>query len=335
MAIRLEISENEGRLDRFLAKLCPDIPRSRWGAWIRAGNVLVNGSPAYKNGQALKAGDVLETEPPTPSPPAGHLVAEHIDLPALFEDSRLWIINKPMGMVVHPGPGHPSGTVLNALLARIGSVAPSASPLSQADDAEDDEGEAPKGWPGLVHRLDRYTSGCMAMAKDEGAKTCLQAQFKARTVEKTYLALARHSRKLPEVGSLLVDAPIARHRLDRTKMSIQSSGRPAQTKVRVLGTSKGLSLVACDILTGRTHQIRVHLASLGSPLLGDPLYGGAKGWQTPDGEAVERQHPALHAWKLALDHPNGERVAVVAPLPSDLQCLLDAFGLSVDGCARS
>jgi 23S rRNA pseudouridine1911/1915/1917 synthase len=172
------------------------------------------------------------------------------------------------------------------------------------------------------------------MAKDEGAKTCLQAQFKARTVEKTYLALARHSRKLPEIGSLLIDAPIARHRLDRTKMAIQSSGKRAQTRIKVLGTSKGLALVACDILTGRTHQIRVHLASLGSPLLGDPLYGGPKGWQTPDDDAIERQHPALHAWKLALDHPNGGRVGTVAPLPSDLQCLLQAFGLSIDGIAN-
>jgi 23S rRNA pseudouridine1911/1915/1917 synthase len=218
-----------------------------------------------------------------------HLLPEPIELPTLFEDNRLWIINKPMGMVVHPGPGHPSGTVLNALLARIGVNVPTNGIAVDEDDEES------QSWPGLVHRLDRYTSGCMAMAKDEKAKECLQAQFKARTVEKTYLALARHSRKLPEIGSLLIDVPIARHRLDRTKMTIQSKGKSAQTRVKVLGKCKGLALVSCDILTGRTHQIRVHLASLGAPLLGDPLYGGATAWQGPDSSPIECPHPALHS----------------------------------------
>jgi 23S rRNA pseudouridine1911/1915/1917 synthase len=311
------------RLDRFLVQAWPDIPRSRWGAWIEAGKVSVNGVPAFKNGQALKAGDAVETDEPDFSPPAAHLAPEEIYLPTLYEDDRLWIVNKPAGMVVHPGPGHPSGTVLNALLARIGAtVAPSA-----ISSAEDDE--APLPWPGLVHRLDRHTSGCMAMAKDEAAKTCLQAQFKARTVEKTYLAIVRLSRKLPEIGCLLVDAPIGRHRVDRTKMSIQAKGKEAQTSVKTLCASKGLALVSCDILTGRTHQIRVHLASLGAPLLGDPLYGGAPSWQGLDGSAVKYQYPALHAWKLALVHPDGPRVSVAADPPEAFLACLRAFGLEI------
>jgi 23S rRNA pseudouridine1911/1915/1917 synthase len=324
VAIKLEIAENKGRLDKFLSQMHPEIPRNRWEAWIKAGNVLVNSVPAFKNGQILKAGDLLETDLPALPPPASHLIPEPMDLPTLFEDSRLWIINKPMGMVAHPGPGHPSGTILNALLAKIGTDSPSIAP---GDDDDDDENQP---WPGLVHRLDRYTSGCMAMAKDEEAKNCLQAQFKARTVEKTYLAFARHCRRLPEIGSLLIDAPIARHRLDRTKMTIQAKGRHAQTRVKVLGRCKGLALVSCDILTGRTHQIRVHLASIGAPLLGDPLYGGATAWLAPGSPPIECPHPALHSWKLALSHPNGERIIVTAEMPEMLRNLLSKFELNAN-----
>ena len=322
MAIRFEINENSGRLDRFLVMARPEIPRSHWESWIRAGKVFVNAVPAFKNGQLLKAGDVLETELPDLPPPAAHLTPEPMDLPTLFEDDRLWIINKPVGLVVHPGTGHSSGTVLNALLARIGA----ADQSTENTDGEDDE--ETMIWPGLVHRLDKFTSGCMAMAKDEDAKTCLQDQFKARTVAKTYLAIARQSRKLPEIGSLLIDAPIARHRLDRTKMTIQPKGRPAQTRVKVLGKSKGLALMSCDLLTGRTHQIRVHMASIGAPLLGDPLYGGPTAWKDLDGGVVDCPHPALHAWKLTLKHPNGERISVTAEIPEALANYISAFGFS-------
>ena len=324
MAIRIEITQNNGRLDRFLTQLCPEIPRSRWEFWIKLGRVLVNGATATKNGQALKAGDLLETELPDLPPPAAHLTAEQIGLPTLYEDEFLWIINKPAGLVVHPGPGHPSGTVLNALLSKIGT-----SPQKACGEMEDNE-EEPKGWPGLVHRLDRFTSGCLAMAKDEETKSYLQAQFKARTVEKTYIAIARQCRRLPELGSLMVDAPLARHRSDRTKMVINSKGKEAKTRVRVLARASGLALVSCDILTGRTHQIRVHLANLGAPLLGDPLYGGATAWKGSDGRMLECPHPALHSWKLALNHPNGERIKVTAEVPEAFGCLLTALGLEAE-----
>lgn len=326
MGIRIKLDENYGRLDRFLTHLRPDVPRSRWESWIRGGNVLIDGIAATKTGQKLKAGNLLETEPPDIAPPAEHLVPEPMDLPTLFEDSRLWIINKPTGMVVHPGPGHSSGTVLNALLARIKHGSQSA-PEQESEYPTDEDDEANQSWPGLVHRLDRYTSGCMAMAKDENAKTCLQAQFKARTIEKTYLAIVRQCRRLPDIGSLVIDEPIARHRLDRTKMTIQAKGKPAQTRIKVLCKNLGLALISCDILTGRTHQIRVHLANLGAPLLGDPLYGGATAWQSSDAKSIVCPHPALHAWKLSLNHPDGKRVSVTADLPDAFNNYLAAFEL--------
>ena len=300
------------RLDRFLADSYPDIARSRWDAWVRAGQVKVNGEVVTKGGTRLRSGATVETELPEPAPPALHLVPETIDLPTLFEDGHLWIVDKPAGMVVHPGPGHPSGTVLNALLGRLQVPALEAGAVP-----EDDEDEVPAPvWPGLVHRLDRYTTGCLVMAKDVGTQQALQAQFKERTVEKRYLALVRMSRKLPEMGSLLVDQPIARHRVDRLKMAVTAGGRPSQTRVKLLAKACGLALVECELLTGRTHQIRLHLAHLGAPILGDPLYGGATSWLDADRRALPCPHPMLHAWKLSLDHPgDGRRLSLMAPVP--------------------
>jgi 23S rRNA pseudouridine1911/1915/1917 synthase len=315
------------RLDRFLTELHPEVPRSRWEAWIRAGNVTLDGQPVTKAGARLRAGAVLETELPELVPPGLHLEPEVIELPTLFEDNRLWIIDKPAGMVVHPGPGHSSGTVVNALLGRMQTEARNLALLEDEDDAGD-EVVAPL-WPGLVHRLDRYTTGCLAMAKDAEAQANLQAQFKIRTVEKRYLALVRLSRKLPEVGTLLVDEPIARHRVDRLKMTIAGHGRPSQTKVKVLAKNRGLALLECELLTGRTHQIRIHLAHLGAPILGDALYGGALRWLDEDQRSFPCEHPALHAWKLSLDHPgDGHRIAVQAPLPEAYRALLDRLGLA-------
>ena len=319
----------EHRLDRFLSVQRPELARSRWEAWIRAGEVRLNGVPALKPGTRLKIGDRVETEPPEPTPPALHLLPENLDLPTLYEDARLWIVDKPAGMVVHPGPGHASGTVLNALLARLG-----AGPWSPAQafpelelEGEAEEESAPAPWPGLVHRLDRFTTGCLCLSKDAQAQASLQAQFKARTVEKRYLALVRDSRKLPELGSLLVDAAIARHRLERLRMVVAESGRPSQTRVRVLARSRGLALVECELLTGRTHQIRVHLRHLGAPILGDPIYSGPSSWMDEERHPYAVEHPLLHAWKLALDHPSdGRRIAVQASVPGTFLAALEAMG---------
>lgn len=315
------------RLDRFLCDLRPDLPRSRWEAWIRAGHIRVNGVAATKPGTRLKAGDRIEGEAPPPAPPALHLAPESLDLPTLFEDPRLWIIDKPAGLVVHPGPGHPSGTVVNALLGRLRDQ---AFQLPDAAGGDEEDEDAPLPWPGLVHRLDRFTTGCLVLAKDAGAQASLQAQFKARTVEKRYLALARNSRKLPELGSLLVDEPLARHRVERMKMTIAAHGRPSQTRFRVLARSRGAALVECELLTGRTHQIRVHLRHLGAPILGDGLYGGASSWLDLAGRTLALDKPMLHAWKLGLDHPGtGARLLVEAPLPEAFRAAAEALGLSL------
>jgi 23S rRNA pseudouridine1911/1915/1917 synthase len=314
------------RLDRFLSEAHPEIARSRWDTWLRAGNVRVNGVVVTKAGTRLRNGAVVETELPELVPPAQLLTPELIDLPTLFEDDRLWIIDKPSGMVVHPGPGHASGTVLNALLGRLhAALPPVAEPTGE--DEEEDETPAPV-WPGLVHRLDRYTTGCLVMAKDQASQAALQAQFKDRTVEKRYLAVVRMSRKLPELGTLMVDEPIARHRVDRLKMTVNAAGRPSQTRVKVLAKACGLALVECELLTGRTHQIRLHLSHLGAPILGDPVYGGASAWLDADKRHFACPHPMLHAWKLAVDHPgDGRRLEMQAELPEAFLKVLGLLGI--------
>ncbi|HJW08468.1 MAG TPA: RluA family pseudouridine synthase, partial [Holophagaceae bacterium] len=205
--LSLRVQSGAPRLDRFLADLHPDIPRNKWDAWIKGGQLRVNGETVTKGGTKLRAGDLIEGPLPELAPPAQHLEPEDLPVPTLFEDDRLWIVDKPSGMVVHPGPAHPGGTIVNALLFRlqatghrlpeglseagsppIGAGARPGDPVEP--EAEEDSEEAPTTpWPGLVHRLDRYTTGCMALTKDAEAQRNLQAQFKARTVEKRYLAL--------------------------------------------------------------------------------------------------------------------------------------------------
>jgi len=313
------------RLDRFLTEIHPEIARSRWDAWVRGGNVTINGVVVTKGGTRVRSGATVETVLPDLVPPALLLEPELIDLPTLFEDEHLWIIDKPAGMVVHPGPGHAGGTVLNALLGRLRAA---IAPVEELPEEGEDEIPAPL-WPGLVHRLDRYTTGCLAMAKDQPTQAALQAQFKERTVEKRYLAVVRMSRKLPEVGSILVDEPIARHRVDRLKMTVNASGRPSQTRVRVLAKACGLALVECELLTGRTHQIRLHLSHLGAPILGDPVYGGASAWLDADKRHFACPHPMLHAWKLSLDHPaDGRRLDLKAPVPEGFTSILNLLGIA-------
>jgi 23S rRNA pseudouridine1911/1915/1917 synthase len=322
--IQLLAEDGAPRLDRFLADRFPDIPRARWDAHVRTGEVKVNGAAVTKGGVKLRPGDQVETELPVIAAPAAHLEAEAIDLPTLFEDTQLWIVDKPAGMVVHPGPGHAGGTVVNALLHRLKAPVILEPNDEEAEDAE----ELASGWPGLVHRLDRYTTGCLCLAKTAEAQRAIQDQFKARTVEKRYLALVRHSPKLPQLGSLLIDEPIARHKRDRLRMVVADGGRPAQTRIRVLARTTSVALVECELLTGRTHQIRVHLAHLRAPLMGDPLYGGPGRWKDVDGGALLLPHPALHAWKLSVDHPvTGARIDAVAPIPETFLALARALGL--------
>ena len=323
--ISLRAEEGAPRLDRFLADRFPEIPRARWDVHVRTGEIKVNGQAVTKGGVKLRPGDLVETELPLIAVPAAHLEAEDIDLPTLYEDGQLWIVDKPAGMVVHPGPGHAGGTVVNALLHRL--KAPVVVVANEDEPTEDTE-ELSTGWPGLVHRLDRYTTGCLCLAKTAEAQRAIQDQFKARTVEKRYLALVRHSPKLPQLGSLLIDEPIARHKHDRLRMVVTAAGRSAQTRIRVLARTTSAALVECELLTGRTHQIRVHLAHLRAPLMGDPLYGGPGRWKDLDGQALLLPHPALHAWKLSLDHPvTGTRIDAEAPIPNAFRTLAASLGL--------
>jgi len=323
--ISLRAEDGAPRLDRFLADRFPEIPRARWDVHVRTGEIKVNGQAVTKGGVKLRPGDLVETELPVIAVPAAHLDAEDIDLPTLFEDSHLWIVDKPAGMVVHPGPGHAGGTIVNALLHRL--KAPVVVVANEDEPTEDTE-ELSTGWPGLVHRLDRYTTGCLCLAKTAEAQRAIQDQFKARTVEKRYLALVRHSPKLPQLGSLLIDEPIARHKHDRLRMVVTAAGRSAQTRIRVLARTTSAALVECELLTGRTHQIRVHLAHLRAPLMGDPLYGGPGRWKDLDGQALLLPHPALHAWKLSLDHPvTGTRIDAEAPIPNAFRTLAASLGL--------
>ena len=174
-AFDLMMEGPEPRLDRFLVDLWSDIPRSRWEGWIRAGQVRVNGEPATKPGTRLRAGDRIEGRLPDLPPPALHLEGEAIELPTLFEDDRLWIVDKPSGMVVHPGPGHPSGTIVNALLGRLGAGDRRLEAQDPDDEAESGDEVPDAPWPGLVHRLDRYTTGCLCLAKDADAQRAIQS----------------------------------------------------------------------------------------------------------------------------------------------------------------
>jgi 23S rRNA pseudouridine1911/1915/1917 synthase len=281
------------RLDGALAKLMPGESRSRLARLIEEGHVLVDGTTA-RGRMKLKSGEAVEiTLAPRPSSLAFR--AEDIPLEIVHEDADVLVIDKPAGLVVHPGSGNWEGTLLNALLHH----APGIEALPRA---------------GIVHRLDKDTSGLLVVAKNEPAQLDLVRQLQARTVKRTYIAIARGQVAVP--GS--VDAPIGRHPVHRTRMAVVASGKPAVTHYRVRETLPHHTVLECELETGRTHQIRVHLASIGHPIEGDPVYArrGTTG--------LERQ--ALHAWKLAFRHPgSGETVRFESPLPADLRAAIKAL----------
>lgn len=313
------------RLDRFLAERYPEFGRSKWCDWVLAGKVKVNGEVLMKAGARVRSGATIETCMPPLTTPSSNLDPEDIDLPTIFEDEYLWIVDKPAGMVVHPGPGHPSGTVLNALLGRSNNHTVATNVGFEGCD----NGTASLIWPGIVHRLDRYTTGCLAMTKDADSQRDLQLQFKNRTISKRYLALVRMSSKLPDLGFMHIDKPIARHKNNRLRMAVSASGRSSQTRVRILAQACGLALVECELLTGRTHQIRLHLSHLGAPIFGDTLYGGASLWLDADKRPLSCFHPMLHAWKLSLKHPrDGRQMQFTSPLPVSYKKVLTDLGIA-------
>jgi 23S rRNA pseudouridine1911/1915/1917 synthase len=279
------------RLDRFLANSVNEFSRSRIQALIHDGFVTVNGArPRARD--IVRVGDRLVlVEPPIQ---AIDLVPEKIALSVLFEDDDLVVINKPAGISVHPGAGRKRGTLVNALLSHCKNLS----------------GIGGKERPGIVHRLDKETSGCLAVAKNDFAHLELSRQFAARMVDKIYLALV--AGKVRAKSGAIV-APIARHRVHRKKMAIaREGGREARTDFKVVRSGGEASLLECRLHSGRTHQIRVHLQHLGHPILGDVVYGGRR--------AGNFSRQMLHAWKLGLDHPRTkERMHFEAPWPEDFK----------------
>ena len=281
------------RLDQALARLLPGHSRSRLAKLIESGHVRVDGEPAAGR-LKLKSGEAVDVEL-VPRAAEGAFRAEAIDLPIVHEDDDILVIDKPAGLVVHPGSGNWAGTMLNALLHH----APVLERLPRA---------------GIVHRLDKDTSGLLVVAKNEPAQLDLVRQLQARTVKRTYLALVRGH----VAADGTVDAPIGRHPAQRTRMAVVSSGKPAVTHYRVREKLPEHTLLVCELETGRTHQIRVHLASIGHPIEGDPTYAGRR--------AGKLARQALHAWKLAFRHPgSGESVRFESKLPADFRDLLKSL----------
>jgi 23S rRNA pseudouridine1911/1915/1917 synthase len=293
------------RLDQVLAALA-GLTRSQARRWIDAGRVRVDGA-AGRPGQRLQAGSRVDADPPDPEPAA--LGPEPLEIGIIHEDEDLIVVDKPAGMVVHPAPGHSGGTLVNALLHHGSTLA----------------GVGGVRRPGIVHRLDRGTSGVMVAAKSDLAHQGLAEQFRDHSIERLYLAFVRGC---PSDDSGRVDRPIGRHRRDRKRMSVETRrGREAHSawRVRERFPREGVSLLEVRPETGRTHQIRVHLASSGLPLLGDPVYGRAA-------TRFPLERPALHAAELGFRHPrSAERLHFEAPLPGDLVALRDVLR---DGAAQ-
>lgn len=303
--IALSIPQNCAglRLDQTLARLLPDWSRSLLQAWILGKQVSVDGMEASPK-QKVWGGERIQVKPQSHPAENAH-AAEAIPLDIVYEDHMLIVVNKPAGLVVHPGSGNWQGTMLNALLHH----APQLNGVPRA---------------GIVHRLDKDTSGLLVVAKTLEAQTSLVRQLQKHTVKRDYLALVQGP--VSQDGS--VDAPIGRHPIQRTKMAVSNSGKEARTHYRVLEHLDGCTLLLCSLETGRTHQIRVHMHSLGHPLVGDPVYGGKpKKIAQEIGQLISRfPRQALHAQKLELTHPqSGKAMAWEAALPEDMEKLLQAL----------
>ena len=270
------IAQDAGeRLDVFAARLA-DVTRSRAASLIEAGCVRVDGALPAKAGVKLKPGSIVRMEIPDAAPAAAQ--AEDIPLDILYEDDDVAVVYKPSGMVVHPAAGNETGTLVNALLARLDNLSGIGGEIR----------------PGIVHRIDKDTSGLLLVAKNDRAHLSLSEQIKAHAVHRVYLAVVIGGMKQDE-GS--VDGPIGRHPTDRKMMAIVPNGREACTHWRVVERLRGATLVECRLTTGRTHQIRVHMASIGHPVLGDPVYGPKRSPYPVSGGQL------LHAWRIGFTHP--------------------------------
>ena len=282
------------RLDQALAKLLPEFSRSRLAQWVRLSRATVDGRAVLPR-HRVRGGEVIDIAPLPDAAVVAHR-PEDIPLEVVFEDDTLLVVNKPAGLVVHPGSGNWQGTLLNALLRRV----PGLAGIPRA---------------GIVHRLDKDTSGLLVVAKTLTAQASLVRQLQARSVKREYLAVA-HGR-IARDGR--IEAPIGRHPVKRTKMAVVARGRPAVTHYQVLERYAGASLLRLRLETGRTHQIRVHLSALGHPLVGDPVYGKRS-------SSITFPRQALHAERLALVHPTtGKAVDWQVEPPADMRELLESL----------
>lgn len=298
----LQVQEKGDRLDRYLAANLPDLSRSRLQQLIEQGNVQVNGEVCTSKKIIVQAGDLIAVKIPDVQPL--ELKAENIPLDILYEDDCLLIINKPAGLVMHPAPGHPDGTLVNALLAHCPNL-PGIGGVQR---------------PGIVHRLDKDTTGAIAIAKTDFAQQNLQAQLKAKTARREYLGVVYG---VPPTDKGKIDLPIGRHPVERKKMAVvplERGGRNAITHWQIQERLGNYTLIHFQLETGRTHQIRVHSAYIGHPIVSDPLYSSGKNI------GVNLPGQALHAWRLQLQHPITEQsISVTAPLPSALMTLLEVL----------
>lgn len=287
------------RADRWATDLS-GLTRSHVQRLITEGRLTIDGQ-AIKANAIVGGGTTLELQIPPPRP-AAPIAQPEIPVDVVYEDDDLLIVNKPAGLVVHPSPGHDAGTLVNALLGRGAELAPA--------------GIAGVQRPGIVHRLDRDTSGLLMVARTDAAQASLQAQLKARRIKKTYLALV-HGSVAAAVGR--IEAPVGRDPGRRTRMAVVQSGRASTTGYRVRERFEGWTLLELDLVTGRTHQIRVHLEAIGHPVAGDPIYGTGTSRRGPRG--LERLF--LHAWRLELTSPSTDRlIRAEAPLPETLEGVL-------------
>jgi 23S rRNA pseudouridine1911/1915/1917 synthase len=293
------------RLDQALAALFTDITRSQLQQWIEDGRITLNGRVPRKRDK-VKAGDAVEIR--VPPPVESGWKAQALPLEIVHEDSELLVINKPPGLVVHPGAGNPEGTLLNALVAH----APKLAQLPRA---------------GIVHRLDKDTSGLLVVAKTEQARQNLIAQLQEHSVEREYLTIVNGVM----VAGGTIEAPIGRHRTQRTRMAVSNQGKPAVSHYRVMKKYRAHTLVQVRLESGRTHQIRVHMAHLHYPVVGDPVYGGRLKIPTGASEDLKKvlrgfRRQALHALKLSLVHPKtGKRVQWATSVPEDMSKLMEAL----------
>lgn len=284
------------RVDRVVAMLT-DRPRSEVAELVRAGAVLVNGRPGTAS-RRVSEGDILEVEAP-PEVDTSPRADPDVAVPVVHVDEHVIVVDKPAGLVVHPGSGNPAGTLVNGLLARFPDLASSGA----GDGAR----------PGIVHRLDKGTSGLLVVARTAAAYDSLVDQIKRRAVDRRYLALVWGHVEAP---SGLIEAPVGRAESDRTRMTVSAQGRPARTRYEVqarYASPASTTLLECRLETGRTHQIRVHVAAIGHPVVGDQRYGGSRA-------DLPAPRPFLHAYRLGFDHPaSGERLELHSPLPDDLE----------------